>query len=257
MARKMYLPVGVVEEKTQIEKNVAPVTRNENVDELMVQLDMSYNRCRWNISSEMREEMEKGEPKAIEFDRLKGILKNYGDCLLLCDDILNDPNLSEEQVNSVQNMAADVEKKYNRVVDWYSKLSLEDKLRCMNKSHDDITIDNLQDIINDFESLQYFPQEQKNDIIKQMRGMTNSINREYDEILNKSVGSLIFDIVIKLVILYGIKWLTEDILWGIVPYIFLVGYIGFAIGKYRQLESVSKQRGTDTPFKILLGALAS
>ena len=256
MARKMRLPVGVAEEKTQIEKNVATVTRNENVDELIKQLGISYDRCKWSISSETREKMKKGESKAIEFSSFKDILKNYGDCFLLCENILNNPDLSEAQVSSVQNMAADIEKKYNQVVDWYSKLSIEDKLQCMDKTPEDITIDNLQDVINDFESLKYFPQEQKNAIIKQMRGMADNINEKYDSILNTSVGSLVFNILITWGVLYGFKWLTEDIIWGILPYIFFIGYILFAIDKYNQLKSVSKQRRTDTPFKMLLAALS-
>lgn len=252
----MHLPVGVAEEKTQIEKNVAPITQTENVEELMNQLERSYDRCQWSISSKTRKEMAKGEAGAINFDRLKGILKNYGDCLLLCDNILNNSNLSEEQVSYVQNMAADIEKKYNQVVAWYSKLSIEDKLRCMNKDSDDITVDNLQDIIKDFESLSYFPQEQKNDIIKQMQGMTDSINMKYDSILNTSVSSLVCNIIFTWVVLYGIKWLTEDILWGVLPYIFFFGYIFSVIGKYKQLKSVSDQRRTEMPFKMLLSALS-
>lgn len=246
----MNIPQGVIEGKELMQKEISVSKVDSNLDEKIEELRIVSNACNTH------QQTVQGDMKDVKFTTIKNIFFDYGKCLILCDDILNSPNLSADSEERIQNMAADVEKSYNEAVHKYSQLSIEDKLKGIDKNVDDVTIDNLQELINTFNALTFFPQEQKDIIISQIENLSDKIARSYDEIQRKSYSDLVFSIAITWLILYGIYWLLGDVLWGVIPVLAGLGYILMCYNKYQQYESVSKRRGESVPCKVLLGILA-
>ena len=250
MARKMNIPQGVAEGKELMQKEMSVSRVDSNFDQQMEELKIVSDACNIHQHTVQR------DMKDVKFTTIKKIFSDYGKCLILCDDILNSPNLPSDAEEQIQNMAVDAEKSYNEAVQKYSQLSIEDKLKGIDKNVDDVTVDNLQEIINAFNALTFFSQEQKNIIIKQIENLSDKIARAYDEMLEKSYSDLVFGIAITWLFLYGVYWLLGNVLWGVIPILMVGGYILMCYNKYQQYESVSKRRGESVPFKVLLGILA-
>ena len=257
MARKMQIPTAVREEKNKSEQVAI------SDEELRVKVLKAYDETKNMVSAKSFEKLSDGsDPSRIHFDYLRRSFQNYGEFLLLCDRMLESNNLSDDDAEMLQKSAVEVETKYNYCIDWFVKLSVEDKVKLLGDQNDiietdtdTVKINDLQEVINQINNMKYFPQKEKDFIIEQMKELLDTVNTKYDNVIHGNVLTILFSAILFAGICYGIYLLIDGFLWHWMRWFAVAMYIYGICSNFGQLNSVREQRGDGMSIKFIIGCL--
>jgi len=194
---------------------------------------------------------------STKFDTLIGTLEKYGRSMKQCDEIMGqiDDRDEPEFFNEVNQFVIKIEKNYNAIMNYFSRLPLKSKLDFLNIDKDLVKVDEINNAISRITHIEYFSEKQKDLLIHDLIVLIEKMQKDYDAIKQKSFFSVFVTAAIVSTIVFFAITFIGGLLGGILIVPLYLGYIYLVFKKYGQLKSIAESYGESGSLKLFLIAV--
>lgn len=268
MARKMSTPmeesvvtppaeIPVMEQDTEnVGQNELQVPSNEETIKLVIgefskiktiQSQNFYKTSKSNIEDSLQR----------KFNVVVYYLEEFGNGMNQCDNLMEmlDERQNPELFDEIHKFSVEIEKHYIIVVDFFVSLDAKDKMKYLGIEEDEIKIDEIDSWIEKINAIPYFSPKGKKILINDLEALKGKINSQYEKIMAASVGKLLANDLLMIVMIYVFFKIITYFLWDWVGYLLCIGCVWGMYKKYEQLSSVANAKGETDGLKVFLGSI--